>query len=119
MTTQKTPGKNAIPSINVRIDRLLNYEGNSVKAIASANIGGAFAVHGIKVMDSDKGRYIAMPGSKYEKNGQSLFNESFHPVTKEAREALTAAVLDAYEQSIGESMDQGMSEESAAMSQTM
>ena len=44
---QSAPGKGQKqknPSIQVRIDRLNDYEGSNIKAFASANIGGAFAI---------------------------------------------------------------------------
>ena len=123
MATKKTPTKNKVPTISARIDRLVDYEGTNVKAIASANIGGAFAIHGLKVMESDKGLFVSMPSTKYEKNGQTQYNETFHPITKEAREELNGAVLDAYEQRIHMEEDQGLDDqsedESAAMTQTM
>ena len=123
MATKKTPTKNKVPTISARIDRLVDYEGTNVKAIASANIGGAFAIHGLKVMESDKGLFVSMPSTKYEKNGQTQYNETFHPITKEAREELNGAVLDAYEQRIRMEEDQGLDDqsedESAAMTQTM
>ena len=123
MATKKTPTKNKVPTISARIDRLVDYEGTNVKAIASANIGGAFAIHGLKVMESDKGLFVSMPSTKYEKNGQTQYNETFHPITKEAREELNGAVLDAYEQRIRMEEDQGLDDqsedESAAITQTM
>lgn len=51
----KAAQKKSVPSIQVRIDRLNDYEGSNIKAFASANIGGAFAIHGIRVVDSQKG----------------------------------------------------------------
>ena len=46
------------PSVSVRIDRLIDYEDSKLKAVASANIGGAFAIHGIRVVDSQKGLFV-------------------------------------------------------------
>ena len=39
-------------SISARIDRMVDSANSKVKAVASVTIGGAFAVHGIKVIDS-------------------------------------------------------------------
>lgn len=50
--------KPKVPSIDARIDRLVNREDSSIKAIASVNIGGAFAIHGIRVIDSQKGLFV-------------------------------------------------------------
>lgn len=62
--------KHKNPSIQVRIDRLNDYEGSSVKAFASANIGGAFAIHGIRVVDSQKGLFVSMPQNSYKDGNQ-------------------------------------------------
>lgn len=74
------------PSIQVRIDRLNDYEGSSIKAFASANIGGAFAIHGIRVVDSQKGLFVSMPQNSYKDgNGNTKYSDVFHAVTAEAR----------------------------------
>lgn len=99
--------------INARIDRMLNHEGSKVKAIASANIGGAFAIHGIKVFDSDKGLFVQMPQSSYEKDGKKQYSDIFHPITAEARLDLNGQVLDAYEQRLHMEENESQTEESA------
>lgn len=107
-----------VPSISVRIDRLNDYEGSKIKAFASANIGGAFAIHGIKVVDSDKGVFVSMPSNSYTSNGETQHSDTFHPITADAREQLNNAVLKAYEQEvINQQADE--QEESAEMSQNM
>ena len=83
-------------SISARIDRMVDSANSKVKAVASVTIGGAFAVHGIKVIDSQKGLFVQMPQSSYEKGGQKHYTDQFHPITANAREELNAAVLDAY-----------------------
>lgn len=49
------------PAITARIDRLVDYEGSNVRAIASVNVADAFAIHGLKVIDSEKGLFVSMP----------------------------------------------------------
>ena len=90
-------------NISARIDRMVDSASSKVKAIASATIGGTFAVHGIKVIDSQKGLFVQMPQSSYEKDGQKYYMDQFHPITANAREELNAAVLDAYEQKLEQS----------------
>lgn len=91
------------PSIHVRIDRLNDYEGSNIKAFASANIGGAFAIHGIRVVDSQKGLFVSMPQNSYKDgNGNTKYSDVFHAVTAEARTELNDKVMDAYEQAIQE-----------------
>lgn len=91
--------------IKVRIDKLLNGD-YATKAYASANIAGAFAVHGIKVIENDKGRFVAMPQESFKKNGETKYTDVFHAVTKEARLAMIEAVETAYEQALSQKMDQ-------------
>ena len=59
-------------NISARIDRMFDSSNSKVKAVASVTISGAFAVHGIKVIDSQKGLFVQMPQSSYEKGGQNL-----------------------------------------------
>ena len=68
------------------------FEGKQ-KAFASVTIDNEFAVHGIRVMENEKGLWISFP-SKRDASGE--FRDVFHPVTKEAREKIMKAVLDAY-----------------------
>ncbi len=86
------------PTVSVRIDRMVDREDSKVKAYASANIGGAFAIHGIRVVDSQKGLFVQMPQRSYEKDGATKYEDIFHPITADARTELNSAVLSAYEQ---------------------
>lgn len=108
--------KHKNPSIQVRIDRLNDYEGSSVKAFASANIGGVFAIHGIRVVDSQKGLFVSMPQNSYQDgNGNTKYSDIFHAVTAEARTELNEKVIDAYEQAV---QAQGQQDEAAEESET-
>ena len=69
-----------LPSITAKIDKLVNYEDNNLKAFASVTIGGAFTIHGLKVMDSQNGLFVSMPSTKYEKNGKTQYD---NPVLEE------------------------------------
>lgn len=89
----------AMPTIRAKIDRLADFEGSRVKAFASANIG-PFAVHGLRVVEGEKGMFVAMPSTSYQKNGKTEYQETFHPVSADARKALGDAVLQAYEQKL-------------------
>ena len=117
-----TPKENryTVPAVAARIDRLVDYEGSKVKAIASANIGGAFAIHGIKVIESQKGLFVQMPQSSYEKDGKKQYTDQFHPITADARNELNAAVMEAYEEKLSETEDESPEElDEAAFSQKL
>ncbi len=111
-----------VPFITAKIDRMSDDPNSKIRANASVTIGNHFAVHGIKVYDGgDKGLQVLYPGHKGTDN---KFYDDFHPVTKEAREALNGYVLDAYEQKLeqvqGEEQDEDLSDdEEPAFEQTM
>lgn len=90
-------------SIDARIDRLIDKPDSNLKAIASANISGAFAVHGIKITNSEKGLFVSMPSTSYtDRDGKKQYNDTFHPITAEAREELINKVNEAYRQALEE-----------------
>ena len=72
--------------------RKVNSE-NRMKAVASVTFDNEFAVHDIKVIESQNGLFIAMP-SKKAPNGD--FKDVAHPINPEAREKVQKAILDAY-----------------------
>lgn len=84
--------------ISANINRLVDKPDSNIKAFASVTIDGLFAVHGLRVMESQKGRFVNMPSTSYkDANGETKYSDIFHAVTKEARNALNQAVLNAYE----------------------
>ena len=98
--TQKKKQQEApAPQVEARIDRMVDGD-YKTKAYASVTIAGAFAVHGLRVIETDKGRFISMPQESYKKNGETVYNDTFHAVTAEARTALVDAGNDAYEQKL-------------------
>ena len=67
--TQKKKQQEApAPQIEARIDRMVDGD-YKTKAYASVTIAGAFAVHGLRVIETDKGRFISMPQESYKKAG--------------------------------------------------
>lgn len=98
------------PLVEARIDRLMDGD-YKTKAFASVTIGGAFAVHGIRVIETEKGRFVAMPQESYTKNGETKYNDTFHAVTADARTTLVEAVNGAYEQALQQKQEQEQKEE--------
>ena len=68
---------------------------NRMKAIASVTIDDVFVVHDIKVIESDKGLFIAMPSRKTP-NGE--FKDIAHPINTETRAMLQKAIIDKYKE---------------------
>ena len=77
---------------NVRLNKTLNSE-SKMKAVASVTFDNEFVVHGIKIIDSPKGLFIAMP-SKKTPTGE--FKDIAHPINPETREKIQNAILEAY-----------------------
>ena len=72
------------------------------RATASVNINGAFAVRGVKVLESSNGLFVAMPQYKVG----SDYKDICFPCTKESREQFNAAVMKAYEQTLTQTQHQ-------------
>lgn len=68
-------------------------EKGSTLAFASADIGGCFAVTGIKIVEGKDGPFVAMP-NQFGKDKQR--HDICFPTTSAMREALNTVVMDAY-----------------------
>ncbi len=66
---------------------------NKVCAIASVVIDDQFVVHDLRVVNGDKGLFVAMPSRKLP-NGE--FRDICHPINTDARNKIQAAVLDQF-----------------------
>ena len=76
---------------DVRV-RKLSKEGK-MKAIVSITIDNVFVVHDIKVIEGEKGLFIAMP-SKKATDGE--YRDIAHPINSSTREKWQQEILDAY-----------------------
>lgn len=98
-----------VPFISAKIDRMSTDPNSKIRANASVTIGNHFAIHGLKVYDGgDRGLQVLYPGHKGTDN---KFYEDFHPVTKEAREALNGYVLEAYDQKFEQTQGEAQAED--------
>jgi len=86
--------------------RKVNSE-NRMRAVASVTFDNEFAVHDIKVIESQNGLFIAMPSRKTP-NGE--FKDIAHPINPETREKIQKAILDAYENSDDATTTEGSAE---------
>ena len=69
----------------------------ALKANASVNINGFFAVSKVRILEGTKGLFVSMPQYKGQ-NGE--YKDICFPCTKEAKQAFDKAVLSAYEQTM-------------------
>jgi stage V sporulation protein G len=74
-----------------------------MKAIVSITIDDEFVVHDIKVIEGEKGLFIAMP-SKKANDGE--YRDIAHPINSETRDRIQSIILDSYEKALLEPNDE-------------
>ncbi|MDP2940708.1 MAG: SpoVG family protein [Candidatus Omnitrophota bacterium] len=78
---------------SLEVVRLHRFAGDSkIKAFVDVSVG-EYLVKGLRVVDGPKGLFLGMPQEK-AKDGK--WYDTFHPLTKEARDSLAERVLSAY-----------------------
>lgn len=82
---------------DIRI-RKIEKEGK-MKAVVSITIDEAFVVHDIKVIEGDKGLFIAMPSRKAT-DGE--YKDIAHPIKSETRDMLSDMILNKYREEFPE-----------------
>lgn len=80
---------------DVRIRRV-EKEGR-MKAVVSITLDDVFVVHDIKVIEGEKGLFIAMPSRKAS-DGE--YRDIAHPINSETREQLQELILRRYEEEL-------------------
>ena len=82
---------------DVRV-RKMTREGK-MRAIVSITIDDEFVIHDIKVIEGDKGLFIAMP-SKEATDGE--YRDIAHPINSSTRERIQSIILERYNQALSE-----------------
>lgn len=82
---------------DVRI-RKVEKEGK-MKAVVSITIDEEFVVHDIKVIEGEKGLFIAMPSKK---TADGEYRDIAHPINSDTRETLQKKILERFEQAMQE-----------------
>lgn len=80
---------------DVRV-RKMTKEGK-MKAVVSITIDDEFVVHDIKVIDGEKGLFIAMPSRKAS-DGE--YRDIAHPINSETRDRIQKIILDSYKKAL-------------------
>lgn len=80
---------------DVRV-RKITREGK-MKAVVSITIDDEFVVHDIKIIEGEKGMFIAMPSRK---SADGEYRDIAHPINSETRERIQALILGEYEKII-------------------
>ena len=66
-----------------------------MKAVVSITIDDEFVVHDIKVIEGEKGLFIAMPSRKA---GDGEYRDVAHPINTATRERIQQLILEKYQQ---------------------
>lgn len=80
---------------DVRV-RKITKEGK-MRAIVSITIDDEFVIHDIKVIEGEKGLFIAMP-SKKAADGE--YRDIAHPINSETRDRIQRIILENYEKAL-------------------
>ena len=100
------------PKYEVKIHSI--HPEGTLRATASVNIYGDFAVRGIKVMDGTKGLFVSMPSYKA---GNGEYKDICFPCTKEAKAEFDNVVISAYQQTLAQGQTAARQQEAPASEQ--
>ena len=70
-----------------------------MRAVVSITIDNEFVVHDIKVIEGEKGLFIAMPSRKAS-DGE--YRDIAHPINSETRDKIQALILEKYNETASE-----------------
>ena len=76
--------------------RKVEKEGK-MKAVVSITIDEEFVVHDIKIIEGEKGLFIAMPSRKA---ADGEYRDIAHPINSETRERIQRLILEKYEETL-------------------
>ncbi|CCY53001.1 putative septation protein SpoVG [Coprococcus sp. CAG:782] len=76
--------------------RTVDSEGK-MRAVVSITIDSVFVIHDIKVIEGEKGMFIAMPSRKA---ADGEYRDIAHPINTETREELQKMILDKYYETV-------------------
>ena len=80
---------------DVRV-RKVTKEGK-MKAVVSITLDEEFVVHDIKVIEGEKGLFIAMPSRRA---GDGEYRDIAHPINSETRDRIQSIILKKYEEAL-------------------
>ena len=70
-----------------------------MKAVVSVTFDNEFVVHDIKVIEGEKGLFIAMPSKK---SAEGEYRDIAHPISSATRDMIYNAILEAYDKAVAE-----------------
>lgn len=94
MSETRTREAAAPPPLSVEAKVYPSKKDGNLLAYASVTLGGCFAINNIRIMDSQKGMFLAMPDRQ---DAKGEYRDVCFPTTAEMRQALTGAVMGEYQ----------------------
>lgn len=82
---------------DIRLRAVKSENEVKLKAYADVTFNGSFVVHGLKIIDGQKGMFVAMPSRKMP-DGE--YKDIAHPITPELRKEITDTVIAKYNEVI-------------------
>ena len=90
----------ATPEVTAKITWINDDPNANKRAAANITIANCFTVHGLSVMNSNKGLFVAMPTKVKQDQGGNKYYEIAHPVTAMMRKVISDKVIGAYNEQI-------------------
>lgn len=85
-------------NVKIEIKKVLNGD-KPIKAYANVVIDDGIVIHGVGVVETDKGRFMSMPTkTRKTANGEEITRPVCHPISSSARKEIEEALFKAYEQ---------------------
>lgn len=95
--------------MNITDVKIRNVIGEGkMKAIVSFTIDNTFVIHDVKIIEGQKGLFLAMPSRKV---GEAEFRDICHPISSEARTQLQDVIFKAYENHLAENSEEAQKTE--------
>src|SRR6056297_35606 len=77
--------------------RIYLRDNEKLKAFVTVTFDDSFVVRGMKVIDGNKGRFVAMPSRR---RNDGTFQDIAHPINKDMREYIEEKVFEAYDEAV-------------------
>lgn len=90
----------ATPEVTAKITWVNDDPNATKRASANITIANCFTVHGLSVMNSNKGFFVAMPTKVKQDQSGNKYYEIAHPVTAAMRKEISDKVIGAYNKQI-------------------
>lgn len=78
--------------------RITPQKDRALRAFVSITLNGCFVVRGLKIIEGQDARFVAMPSRK---RADASHQDVAHPITKEWRDYMESVVFEAYDRAEG------------------